>query len=289
MTTPKILYDMPMQEYLGHPAVGSSTIRRMGCPAEVKASPVGGTSKAKSLGTAVHKWILERGDVDKEYYLDPPNIPKRSAADRQAWADWMTEQGAEGDLIIASPAGEWNDLFYQQTGKAFIQSAELDAIKGMAESVMAHRGARAIATLGDSEVSIFWQDQETGLDLKIRPDSFCAESKVSPVTLDIKTIGKYPTDKNVRRAISDYGYDVSAAMYLDGVGEWAQTKFGIFVWIFVSSIPPYPCRIIRLDQDSRRDAEEKYRAYLRRYAECIASGKWPGFEDSFGFSLKWER
>jgi hypothetical protein len=94
----------------------------------------------------------------------------------------------------------------------------------------------------------------------------------------------------VDRRISQHGYGMQGALACEAferlTGEWPE------FWIIAQSDkPPYhviPRQIT--DEDLRMDQFRNRRA-LRRFAECLASGRWPGpAEDIATFQRPdWER
>lgn len=168
----------------------------------------------------------------------------------------------------------------------------------MAEAVWRGNGgtselARRVAVLGRPEVSHFAEYE--GLRFKYRPDvEIRLRSRTDPQRqvsriLDWKTIADDDLNEDaLNRAISRYGYDISAAFYQffhhELTGEWPE-----FWWVFVSTQPPHDCVVA----DARRwayDYDEgdgtvmagigamKFRALLDKYVECARSGEWPGPE-----------
>ena len=75
------------------------------------------------------------------------------------------------------------------------------------------------------------------------------------------------------------GYHVQSAFDLDlynaATGEQRDT------WCFVLSenFPPYETGRAILSLEKLNCGRIIYRAYLAKYAKCLATGKWPGYQD----------
>jgi len=228
------------------------------------------------IGGAIHKHVLEPADFAKEF-LTGIDTPRRSAADRSDWAKWFYANGGDGDHITAHKATEWNGMFEASTGKHMVTPAEIEEIKLMGESVFSNSNAKQLLEGGKAEQSIYWQDKETGLNLRCRPDflsSFCS---------DLKSCQSAKPGA-VSREIVNRGYHISAAMYQEGVSA-ATGACTPFTFIFIEKTPPYLCAVYCLDDDSQRLGYETFRKYLNKLAKCLESDEWPGLEDNLELPL----
>ena len=80
-------------------------------------------------------------------------------------------------------------------------------------------------------------------------------------------------------AIAKYGYAFQAAFYMDTF-EWATgSKLEGFGFVAVESKAPYNVMCYRLDDESIEIGRSQYRAALNKYAECLESGVWHGYDD----------
>ncbi len=232
------------------------------------------------IGTAIHMWLLER-DRFHENFLIGIKAGRRSNAEKAEWAEWFTEHGATGWKIIDRPAAQWHAAFEAETGKWMVTPKESQLISDMAESVAAKSNAIELLEGGDAEQSCYWKDDETGLNLRCRPDYMNAD-----FISDLKSIESV-RDKAITNAIEKFGYLISQAMYQDGVyqvtGDWRQ-----FCFIFVDKKPPHLCRVISVDYDAAESGLRKYRERLTRLRECLDADEWPGIDDNLNYTLpKW--
>ncbi|MFH0871662.1 MAG: PD-(D/E)XK nuclease-like domain-containing protein [bacterium] len=140
-----------------------------------------------------------------------------------------------------------------------------------------HETARAIIEDPDRtvELSGFWQDEETGCWLKIRPDLIGGSGRV----WDLKM------EKDLRKPFSthlfDRGYHWQAAMILDGLTAITgipHEDFGNVVF-YAPKEGPVDIGVYRYPQEAIDIGRERYRAALRQYAVCQADDVWPGQPD----------
>ncbi len=257
----------------------STLVKAMEVPAKARHMMLNpqNTNDTFMLGSAIHKWILERDRFCDEF-LTGITAARRSKADKQAWAAWFSEHGANGEAIIELPAAQWNGEFEAQTGKSLVTPESLQQIIDMAESVALNPNAMELLSGGQAEQSVYWTDDETGLPLRCRPD-YLNDNFIS----DLKSCQSV-SDRALTRAIADYGYGISQAMYQDGVyqvtGVWRP-----FTFIFIEKTAPYLCRVIALDEDAQYASHAKYRQLLARLKHCLDTDTWPGIDDNLSFAM----
>jgi len=155
-------------------------------------------------------------------------------------------------------------------GKTPVTTAEAEATDAMAEAVLAHPIARRVLTGGESEVSAFWHDEEYGVTRRARFDHVNV-----PVIGDLKTT-RDADPKWLPKVVCDYGYDVSAAQYLD-VARGLGLDVTAFALVFVGKEPPHEVVVAELDAEFLDRGERLCRAALERFRDCRESGVWPGF------------
>lgn len=228
------------------------------------------------MGGAIHKYLLEREDFQKEY-LTGIDCPRRSGANKDEWAFWFTEHGADGLEITTHPAAEWNGLFEAQTGKNMVKPEEIAAIAMMAESAAANPNVRRLLEGGQSESSVYWTDAETELPMRCRPDylnAFCS---------DLKSV-RSADPRLFANAVHEYGYHISAAMYQEGLKE-VTGEIHPFLFIAVEKIPPFLCAVYKIDDVGAQLGKDLFHHYARKLANCLHTDKWPGLDDNLDLPL----
>ncbi len=277
---PSVIQNMPNTEYHAHEATGSSLLRQIDIPAKFKYTKIHPPEYKECYrsGSATHTKVLEPDKIRSEYVI-APNIGKRSASDREQWEAFFMEHGADDiPQIISKPARDWYAAFYDQTGKTILTAEELSQIEQRTDAVYNNPEAKKLLVGGHAEVSLFWQDKETGLYLKCRPDYLSPDFCV-----DLKTT-QNATRNNFAKTIVKYGYHVQAAMYLDGIkqttGNDAQFRF-----IVVEKQAPYLTAVYQLNDESMELGTKLYREYLNKLADCMETDDWPGLENDLNLQL----
>jgi len=194
------------------------------------------------------------------------------------------------DEILAS-----NGAASTKEAKAFIADARanglvpvkadvLTQVDAIAESVLANPKARTLLGLdGDTELSIFADDPDTGVPLRGRLDRLAELSSGRLVNVDLKTTTDVRRHK-IMRTIEDYGYDIQSETYKHLLrlafddADVAPTHL-----IFVETDPPHEVRVVQLAHEDWIDGgARKMRRAINIYDHCTATGLWLGDDDTPG-------
>jgi hypothetical protein len=164
---------------------------------------------------------------------------------------------------------EWDAFEAANLDKTIIKSDEYDLCKAMRDAVMEHPSAGPIFAQGEAEKVLQWRDPETGLDLKCRIDWLAGS------IVDLKT-SKSANPRQFGATAARYKYHAQMAFY-----RWAvECATGLADWpvhiVVVESARPFDVVVYALDLVTLEAGMETCRGWLRRIAECKASGKWPG-------------
>jgi exodeoxyribonuclease VIII len=152
-----------------------------------------------------------------------------------------------------------------------LSADEYERLMAMQRAMMNHELARQyLNSIVAVEEPFQWVDEETGIELKCKPDCRFVDNGLG----DVKTT-KSADPRMFASDAAKYGYAFSAAMYWDGM-----TANGLepseFVLFAVESVPPHDVVIYRLDDDVLDLGRELYRTCLTRLAKCRESGRYPG-------------
>lgn len=165
----------------------------------------------------------------------------------------------------------WDAAEAQAAGRVLIKPDQYDVAMRQAEAVRNHPELREYLAAGEAEVSAFWEDPETGVLCRCRPDWVNG-----PIVLDVKTYSDADPDEFARQ-VARKGYYRQDAFYTDGYGIAAGTEVERFLFVAVESDYPYAVSVTELDDEARMIGRLEYRRGVDRYAECVESGEWPGY------------
>lgn len=251
-------YGVSMDDYLRLDAVSSSSLGALKrSPSHLKAyleTPPKWTDPT-TVGTAFHTAVEDWSAFEERYARGP--CDNRT---RKEWKEFVRE--LPGAVIPLRPS-DWL------------------AVEGMVERVHDHPAFQKVVASEKAvawELTGLWEDEETGLLIKSRPDIVNTEVGV---IADLKTARDGSLD-GFSRAVANYGYHIQAALYRMGQAvlepevEWRHS-----VLIAVEKEPPFAVAVYRLMNDVLQAAEDEIRHLLGVYRDCLDADKWPGYDDKF--------
>jgi exodeoxyribonuclease VIII len=163
-----------------------------------------------------------------------------------------------------------------RAGRTYISLDMYQQVKEIEKAVFAHPSASRLLNheKRESEVSYFGFDDETGLEIRVRPD---LEIQLPHARLggDLKTIsmGNVKQERlrdRLHREIIERDYHLSAAMYCD-VANLDQ-----FFWIFVNKDPGYHwVAVVEASADLLELGRLEYRRTLRQINDAMMTNNWP--------------
>lgn len=275
---PGIYYGMPDAEYRAIPAVSQSALKTLSTR-----TPAGllwerehprKQSEAMALGSAVDCYLLEPDRFADLYEAPEPGdkswpnatCPVCQASPRQPC---QTKAKVEAKRCCAG-----RRELHDSGGKTVLTWEQWQQVQGMVASVRSHRQARTLLDLTKHQVSLVWLDQKTGLLCKGRLDLAWAGQLLG----DLKTCrqGMAAASRWPKHAW-DLGYAVQVAFYHDGWMALTGEDLPWF-WLCVESAAPYLVAVHRAAEAWVIRGRDAYRSALDTYAECLASGVWPGYD-----------
>lgn len=185
--------------------------------------------------------------------------------------DWRTKAAKEArDQVRAD--GKIPLLAYQyEKVKICVQRAEMQ-IYGCPEL-----GIKNLRQDGDSELSLFWKEEDTWL--RARPD-WC--SKDRKLIIDLKFTEQSANPADLARNILSVGADIQSAFYVRG----AEAVFGVnphFVFIYVEIEKPYICSFVGLPPEWMDLGKNKVEFGLYAWRQCMATGFWPAYPNRVAY------
>nr|WP_049109691.1 RecE family exodeoxyribonuclease [Enterobacter hormaechei] len=210
-----------------------------------------------------------------------PNLVAQEAQKPQP----LKVSGTKADLIQAVKTVKPDAVFADELldawrdnpeGKVLVTRQQLSTALNIQKALLAHPTAGMLLTHPSRavEVSYFGFDEETGLEVRVRPD---LEIDLDGVRIgaDLKTISMWNVKQESLRArlhreIIDRDYHLSAAMYCE------TAALDQFFWIFVNKDENYHwIAIIEASADLLELGMLEYRKAMRAIATGFDTGEWP--------------
>ncbi|EAV5396296.1 exodeoxyribonuclease [Salmonella enterica] len=193
--------------------------------------------------------------------------------------------GAKADLIQAvksvNPAAvfadELLDAWRENTeGKVLVTRQQLSTALNIQKALLEHPTTGKLLTHPSRavEVSYFGIDEETGLEVRVRPDLEIDMGGLR-IGADLKTISMWNIKQEglrakLHREIIDRDYHLSAAMYCE------TAALDQFFWIFVNKDENYHwVAIIEASTELLELGMLEYRKTMRAIANGFDTGEWP--------------
>ncbi|ENX6828790.1 exodeoxyribonuclease VIII [Escherichia coli] len=256
---PGIYYGISNENYHAGPGVSKSQLDDItDTPALYlwrKNAPVDTTkTKTLDLGTAFHCRVLEPEEFSNRFIV-APEFNRRTNAGKEEEKAFLMECASTGKTVITAEEGRKIELMYQ--------------------SVMAlPLGQWLVESAGHAESSIYWEDPETGILCRCRPDKIIPEFHW---IMDVKTTADI---QRFKTAYYDYRYHVQDAFYSDGY----EAQFGVlptFVFLVASTTVEcgrYPIEIFMMGEEAKLAGQQEYHRNLRTLADCLNTDEWPAIK-----------
>lgn len=264
---PCVIDDLPADQYHADPVPGgslSSTGARLllppSCPAKYRwwADNPQPPKRHFDFGHAAHGEVLGAGD--------PVRII--DAADYKTKAAQEQKKAAYADGEIPLLPWEWQQ------------------VEDMAAAIRAHPVAGGLfdPATGRPEVSLFWRDDVFGVNCRARLDWLINEpipirGKPHMVIPDYKTCNQADPE-SLSKSMHQFGYHAQNDWYKTGLlasGLADEAAPPLPLLVAQEKEPPYLITIVQPDEAAMRIAATRNRKALDVYAECQATGVWPGY------------
>jgi hypothetical protein len=205
---------------------------------------------ALAFGKALHCAVLEPEVFALRYVVQP------------GFGDLRTKEGKVArDAWLANNAS-----------KIAITAEDAKRIDGIRASLAAHPKA-ALLIGGQSEVTLRWDDADTGLPCKARADYYRPDLDAC---IDLKTTIDASPD-GFAKSCANYRYHVQQAHYSEGFVAIGK-PLDAFVFVAVEKDPPYACAFYVLDAEGEEMGVAARRADMDRFAECMNTGEFPSYD-----------
>jgi hypothetical protein len=260
---PGFYFDLPAEEYFAIEAVSNSRLSLLKrSPLHYKTGKFKEPTKAMSIGSLTHAGVLEPLAIARRYCFmpnyskHPSNRTKSGERSFSSSTDFVKKM--ESDFL------ELNH------DKQVVTEEEYMRVCGVSIGLSQNPKARTLFTGGESEVSIVWDDPETGIRCKARVDYLSKQ----PVFADLKTCADA---LDFEWSIGNYDYHRQMAFYRRGLEVLIGGDFT--AWIAaVETEAPYCNRVAPLGEDALRYGDKLVSELLTKLAGHIDSGEWPGYE-----------
>ncbi|RFS78973.1 exodeoxyribonuclease [Leclercia adecarboxylata] len=255
------------------------------------------SSEALTFGSLAHTLALEPEKLHEEFAVFP-GVPEEAFTTTDSMKAFIREYNADkpkaeqlkltgkkdelqAAIRAVNPNAIFADEFEQEwrdsvAGKTILSSEQLALATAIQQALLNHESAGKLLRHPSRsvETSYFGMDDETGLEVRVRPD---LEVEINGVRIgvDLKTIsmGRVKQDglrAKLHREIIDRDYHLSAGMYC------TVADFDQFFWIFVNKDEGYHwVAVIEASDDLLALGVQEYQKTMRALAQAYDTNCWP--------------
>jgi len=173
---------------------------------------------------------------------------------------------------------ELSKFLEQNNGRYMIpQKGEqsYEAIEYMLESCYSDETIKKLISGTEYQLSLFWTDPQTGVNLKTRPD-ICKRKK--NVVVNLKTAND-ASPKAFSKDLVSYDYPLQACVEISGCLETGlMDDVDNYFWLVVEKNPPYNAVIYEFDKADIKVCMDEYDYLIHQIAEANTKNEWPGYQ-----------
>lgn len=296
----ELIHGLSFREYQAIPALNMSLLKELDdSPGRLdwrRRNPWKPTDPA-ILGNAIHTLLLEPGEFARRYITAPvrmeelpdhfvavpPEHMGKAGQLLKAGQDWVA---ALDDAQIPVKAGDWGNgglstrssaykawkLWTEAQGLTVLTISTTRQARSAAGATWAYKPARELIDTSAHEVTLVWQDEQTGLWCKGRMDNWDPDTLTEA---DIKTTGLSVHWKAIGRTAYLAGWHIQRAYY--GMGMEAITG-GVVEHhkvIAVEVDEPWRCEVYEMGLAELELGRHECRVLLGKYRHYNDRGEWP--------------
>lgn len=271
MTEPRIILDMPEDEYRAHPAIAQSdcTVIDSRSPAHLLARRRNPKPPTQAMidGRILHCAILEPDAFSSRFCVLPADAPRDLRHFRNA------KKPSDETLYSIDWWDRWEAA---NPGRTVLDADDYDLKMRVADNVRNHPQLRALFDApGQNEVSIFAHDPETGVPVKARHDRRVVLNGIRLI-LDPKSTDDCRPESFAKSA-TNFRYFQQAAFYTD-ISEWAGEPIDAFLIIAFEKEDPFAVKVYEPSVDDIEYGRRQYRRALAMWSECEKNQSWPCYD-----------
>lgn len=218
-----------------------------------------------AVGKAAHDLLLLGGDWERDYHVLPDGFA------------WNKTKAIAEEIQVAEHA--------RKSGKTLIKHDDMELVKRIADRIDSMPAARHALLNGVPEMTLAWQDEETGVWLRARPD-FLPNTVITGASVrvvsDLKFMSStFCSPSGFSRAVCNFGYHQSAAFYDDGIKAIYGEPPTNWLFIVVEKDEPHSVSLYELPKVDLERGRYQNKKAIRKFAECLAKGTepehWPAY------------
>lgn len=165
---------------------------------------------------------------------------------------------------------QWDEFAAINKGSTILKAEEYQQCLSIRDAVNHHPIARRYFKEGESEITLFWKHETTGIWCKSRLDWFKADDYL----LDLKTT-KSIQPWLFNRDCFNMGYHIQGAFYQDAFQAVNGQKLPYYI-VAVETNAPHDVAVYAMPDEVLDEGRMAYGTLMHTLATCIEKDEWPG-------------
>ena len=233
------------------------------------------------ISNSMLKWIA-KSPAHFHHHLGAHVAPTKAMEIGTVYHTLLLEPQLIDSMVVVNDDSRNSTKFKEfkaaNTDKVILKEVEYTQLRDMAKSLLRTDWGKTLFT-GEAkrELSLFWQDEDTGTACRCRIDLIKMGNK--PVLVDLKTTCD-ASEEGFWKSIRNYDYHVQAAFYFDAY----KAVFGVephsFVFAMTEKTAPYVTAFYIVGNPIIEAGRAIYKKRLGIVKQCHESGVWQGYADT---------
>lgn len=218
------------------------------------------------LGRAVHHLTLGEPFFTKLFIEQPAQYLGTDAKKKEMWKAWNNS---------AQKCKDWN-AEQRQHGRTWLTPDEINRVRGMMLALGREPLIQQGILNGAIERSMFWKDKETGIWIKVRPDSVPRDSDDAVDLKITRSTDWLDCQSVIGIGRGGYGYIQQGALIAEGWEKVFGRELNSFTLAFIEHENPHDVRIVGLEKEDLKRGRDLNRRALNMLWRSLKNQEWPG-------------
>lgn len=283
-----------MEKYLENDALSSSMLKaahktpldfRFALSEDKEALEELRDTKHFALGTFLHQCVLEPTKFSRA--IKEPKAPLNCHDGCDAainfYEELLTERGIELPNVPydnIQTKRNYIDLLKTKADVEPVTDEHWHKIQILKRHIDNYGGGiiKRLLTHAKREISAYYKDDETGLDLKVRPDAIqFAENIGVNAVISIKSTACENLDAFQAQAAKMH-YDLTEGMYQDIISKATGRDFNTTIMIMLQTVAPFHIAVLVWSADDIEMGKHKFRMALHNAQQILEKDSAKGYE-----------
>jgi len=165
---------------------------------------------------------------------------------------------------------EYNSLTAaaESNGQLLLSATDFDTIRTMQDAIFKHPTAKMLCSAGNIGIPVRFEEANTGATIKFNPHWIHSHGIIVHLMST-----KDASFNNFQKEAGNFRHDKKAVIQMEG------TRLDGMAFINIEPEAPYKIGIRHMDDRSLAFGRETIIRNCETYLSCLASGKWPGFDE----------